>query len=189
MRIKPLAPGELSDEARFVHEEIARLIGHSQGQVTMINKEGALLGPFAPMLRYPQFGVPALGFLRSIDNHATLNKAVREVAILTVGGKFGARFILYVHEIMAEVFGIAPNDIAALAAGSHPSGLNDQESIAHIIAFSLVNGHIIHDSTYKQAVRLFGSDGAAELFFLIGSYCLIAITLNGFDMPAPDKPG
>lgn len=187
MRIKPIPPGKLSDEARYVHDEIAKLVGHSQGQVNMINTEGALLGPFPPMLLYPQFGIPALTFLRSLDNHATLKKTVREVAILTVGGKFGARFELYAHEIMAEAFGLSPIIVATLAAGGHPYGLNDQETIAHVIAYSLVNGHIIPESTYQHSVQLFGSDGVAELFFLIGGYCLIAMILNGFDMPAPEN--
>jgi 4-carboxymuconolactone decarboxylase len=187
MRIKPIPPAKLSDEVRYVHDEIANLVGHSQEQVNMINTEGALLGPFPPMLLYPQFGIPALTFLRSLDNHATLNKSVREVAILTVGGKFGARFELYAHEIMAAAFGLSPVTIATLAAGGHPYGLNDQETIAHVIAYSLVNGHIIPESTYQQSVTLLGSEGVAELFFLIGGYCFIAMILNGFDMPAPEN--
>lgn len=189
MRIKPLPPDQLNEEARQVHNEISRLIHHSQNQVKMVNEEGALLGPFAPMLQYPQFGIPALTFLRSLDNYATLNKRTREVAILTVGAAFGARFELYAHEIMANVFGLSPATIATLAAGSRPYDLSEQETIAHDIAHSLVNGHIVPDSTYNQAVQLLGRDAVAELFFLIGGYCLIAVILNGFDMPAPDKNG
>jgi len=187
MRIKPLPPAELTAEARYVHDEIARLIGHSQGQVNMMNEQGALLGPFAPMLAYPQFGLPGLSFLRTLDVHATLDKRVREVAILTVGAAFGARFILYAHEIMAAAFGLSANDIAALAAGDHPYGLNEQESIAHSVAHSLVRGHIAPASTYSRAVQLLGRDGTAELFFIVGGYSLIAMILNGFDMPAPEQ--
>jgi hypothetical protein len=82
-----------------------------------MNAEGALLGPFAPMLHYPQFGVPALSFLRTLDVHATIDKRVREVAILTVGAAYGARFELYAHEIMARAFGLSPDIVASLAAG------------------------------------------------------------------------
>ena len=186
MRIKPIPPDKLTAEVRKVHDEIAGLVGRSQGQVTMMDAEGALLGPFPPMLRYPQFGIPALSFLRTLDTHATLDKKVREVAILTVGGALGARFELYAHEIMAAAYGIAPVIIATLAAGGSPWGLNEQEEIAHDLALSLIGGHIVPASTYNQAVRLFGQDGVAELFFLIGGYCLIAVILNGFDMPAPE---
>jgi 4-carboxymuconolactone decarboxylase len=191
MRIKPLPPDALSPEVRYVHDEIARLVGHSQSQVKMIDTQGALLGPFAPMLHYPQFGIPALSFLRTLDTQATLAKTVREVAILTVGSAFGSRFELYAHEIMAAAFGLSPTVIATLAAGGHPYGLNEAEDIAHTIACSLVSGHIVPDSTYEQAVHVLGQDGVAELFFLVGGYSLIAMILNGFDMPAPanDKAG
>lgn len=187
MRLKPIPPDKLSNETRYVHDEISRLIGRSQGQVNMMNDEGALLGPFAPMLHFPQFGVPALSFLQTLDTKATLPKRLREVAILTVAGKFGARFELYAHEIMAEAFGLSPNDIAALAAGCHPAGLNEEETIAHVVAYSLVRGHIIPDSAYNYALDVLGKEGVAELFFLIAGYSLIAIILNGFDMPAPDR--
>ncbi|MGN7722730.1 carboxymuconolactone decarboxylase family protein [Chitinophaga sp. 22620] len=188
MRIHPIPPEQLSPEVRFVHDEIAGLVGRSQSQVTMLNAGGALLGPFPAMLRYPQFGTPALSFLRTLDTHATLNKRVREVAILTVGAAFGARFELYAHAIMAEVSGLPADTIAAISAGGHPSGLSEQEAIAHHVAFALATGHIVPASTYNRAVTLLGQDAVAELFFLIAGYCLIAIILNGFDIPAPDNP-
>jgi 4-carboxymuconolactone decarboxylase len=188
MRIQPLPPDTLNPDVRYVHDEISNLIGHSQSQVNMIDQQGALLGPFIPMLQYPQFGIPALSFLRTLDNHATLNKTVREAAILTVAGFYGAKFELYAHEIMADAFGVPPNIIATLAAGGRPYGLNESETIAHDIAYALITGHIVPDSTYKHAVQLFEKDGVAELFFLISGYCLIAMILNGFDIPAPDNP-
>jgi 4-carboxymuconolactone decarboxylase len=186
MRIQPLRPDQLNPDTRYVHDEIASLVGRSQSPVKMIDENGALLGPFIPMLQYPQFGVPSLSFLRTLDTHATLSKTVREVTILTVGGFYGAKFELYAHEIMANAFGISQNIIATIAAGGHPHGLNEQETIAHDIAYALVNGHIIPDSTYKYAVQLLGKDGVAELFFLISGYSMIAVMLNGFDIPAPD---
>jgi len=187
MRIKPLPPDSLAPELRYVHDEIAGLIGHSQSQVKMIDEQGALLGPFVAMLRYPQFGIAALSFLRTLDTQATLAKSVREAAILTVGGAFGARFILYAHEIMAKAFGLSSTSIATLAAGGLPSGLNEQENIAQVIAGSLVRGHAVPDSTYQYAAGLLGQDAVAELFFLVAGYSLIAMIVNGFDIPAPGK--
>src|SRR6185369_11316907 len=111
----------------------------------------------------------------------------REVVIITVGAAYDARFELYAHQITAAAVGLSAKVIATLAAGGNPHDLNEQEHMAHIIAYALVSGHIIPDSTYKQAVGLFGRDGVAELFFLIGGYSLIAVILNGFDMPAPDE--
>lgn len=189
MRLQPLPPGKLSPDVRYVHDEISTLIGRSQGQVRMIDGNGALLGPFIAMLHYPQFGVAALSFLRTLDTQATLSKTVREVAILTVGGYYGAKFELYAHEIMAEAFGIPAAAIATLAAGGCPQGLAEQEMLAHTLAHTLVNGRIVPHSTYEYAVSLFGKECVAELFFLISGYCLIAVMLNGFDIPAPERAG
>jgi 4-carboxymuconolactone decarboxylase len=187
MRIKPLKPETLNKEQRFVHDEITKLIGHSQSPVKMTDRDGSLVGPFPPMLQYPQFGIPALTFIRSLDNHATLDKALREVVILTVGGAMGARFELYAHEIMAEAFGLSPAFISTLASGGTPQGLSETKAIAHEIARILVSGRIVPDSTYKLAVDLLGESGVAELFFLVGSYSLIAMILNGFDIQAPNN--
>ena len=187
LRLKPLPPDTLSPELRFVHDEIANLVTMSQGQVVMIDAQGALMGPFPPMLHFPHFGIPALTFLKSLDNHATLSKTVREVAILTVGGVFGSRFELYAHEIMAMTFGLPPSAIATLAAGGKPHGLNEQETVAHDIASALARGRIVPEATYQWAVHLLGREGVAELFFLIGGYTLLAMILNGFDMPTPDN--
>lgn len=186
MRLLPLNPESMSPELRDVHHEISNLINRSQSPVTMINTQGALLGPFPPMLHFPQFGIPALSFIRTLDEHATLANTVREVAILTVGSHFGARFELYAHEIMAKVFGLSASIISTLAAGGRPDGLNEQENAAHDMARCLISGRIVPDSTYQHALQLFGKEGVAELYFLIGSYSLIAIVLNGFDMPVPD---
>lgn len=187
MRVQPIPPDTLGPELREVHDGIANLVGRSQSHVTMIDAQGALTGPFPPLLHYPQFGVPALTFLRSLDVHATLDKAVREVAILTVGAAYGALFELYAHEITAADVGLSPAVIAILAAGGRPEGLTGEQGIAHDLARSLVTGHIVPHSTYSHAVDLLGRDGVAELFFLIGGYSLIAMILNGFDMPAPDR--
>lgn len=186
MRLPPLSPKTLSPELRFVHDEIASLVTRSQGQVNMLDAQGALTGPFPAMLHFPQFGIPALEFLRSLDAKASLDKRVREVAILTVGAVFGARFELYAHEIMAGAFGLSPSAVAMLAVAERPAELSDEEAIAHVVARALVTGRIVPDSTYRRALQLLGRNGVGELMYLIGGYCLIAMLLNGFDVPAPE---
>jgi len=186
MRITPIPPEQLPADIRFVHDEIANLVGHSQSQVNMMDETGALTGPFPAMLHFPVFGIPALSFIRTLDLHATLGKRVREVTILTVAAAYGARFELYAHQIMASVVGLADDLIASLAAGEQPQGLTEEEAIAHVVARVLTGGGWLPSSTYDLAVALLGKDGVAELFFLIGGYGLLAMILNGFDVPAPD---
>jgi 4-carboxymuconolactone decarboxylase len=186
-RINPIPPAQLTTETRYVHDEIYKLISRSQGQVNMIDDQGALLGPFPPMLQFPQFGIPALTFIQSLDLHATLDKRLREVAILTVGGAYGSRFILFAHEIMAAAFGIPENVIATLAAGGRANDLNIQETVAHEVAYALASGRILPDASYQHAVSVLGANAVAELFFLVAGYSLLATMLNGFDVSAPEN--
>ena len=57
--------------------------------------------------------------------------------------------------------------------------------MAYDFASALVNGGVLPELTYRRAVSEFGEFGAAELSYLIGVYCLVAVTLNTFDVPVP----
>lgn len=185
MRILPVDPKTMTPEVRLVHDGVVSLVTRSQSPVKMMNAEGALIGPFPSMLQFPQFGIPALTFVRSLDHHATLSKKVKEVAILTVGVAFNSRFELYAHEIMAGHVGFSSATVASLASGNRPDELNEEETIAYNIAYILSKGRVVPDSVYARAIELLGNEGTAELIFLVGAYALLAMILNAFDVPAP----
>lgn len=187
MRIQPIPPDKLDPQLREVHDGIAGLVTEEQGRVVILDDDGALVGPFAAMLRFPTFGVPALFLQRAVAAEARLDPLVREVAILTVGSAYGARYLLYAHERTADEVGLLAPQIAALASGGRPSGLSDGQAIAHDVARALTSGHTLPNSTYDRATELLGEEGVGELVFLIGSYCLIAMVLNCFDVPVPGQ--
>jgi 4-carboxymuconolactone decarboxylase len=58
--------------------------------------------------------------------------------------------------------------------------------VAYDLASALVSGRVLQPLTYKQAVSLFGEDGTAEFIYLVGLYCMVSVTLNGFDVPVPE---
>jgi 4-carboxymuconolactone decarboxylase len=186
VRLPALLPENLDPELRTVHDTIVDLVGRSMPRVVSVDAQGALIGPNPAMLHFPIFGVPALQFLAAINAKAELPRTVRETVILTVGATFNARYELYAHEIMGEAAGLSPLQIATLAAGGCPADLSDDDAIAHDIARGLATGHILPDSTYRQALDAFGRDGVGELVFLVGGYCLISMVLNCFDVPIPD---
>jgi len=186
MRLNPLTPDALDPERRAVHDTIVDLMVRGQPQIVAQDDHGALIGPFPAMLHFPRFGIPALRFLAAIGTEARLPANVREVAILTTGARFNARYEIYAHAIMAGVAGLSASQIATLAAGGRPADLGPEEAIAHDVADALARGHILPASTYARATALLGRDGVGELTFLIGGYCLISMVLNSFDAPVPD---
>lgn len=188
MRLPPLPPDRLAPDLRSVHDTIVDRMVRGQPKVIAQDGNGALIGPFPAMLHFPQFGIAALRLLAAIGTEARLPAKVREVAILTVGARFQARYELYAHEITGEEVGLSAAQVAMLAIGRCPADLSAEEAIAHDVARALTDGRVLPDSTYARAVALLGRDGVGELTFLIGGYCLIAVALNCFDVPAPE-PG
>jgi 4-carboxymuconolactone decarboxylase len=51
----------------------------------------------------------------------------------------------------------------------------------------LLHHGTLPELNYRQAVEAFGQHGAAELIYLVGLYCLVSITLNGFNVPVPES--
>jgi 4-carboxymuconolactone decarboxylase len=88
--------------------------------------------------------------------------------------------------LVAEARGLPDDKIATIVAGQRPSDLSREEAVAYDVAAALVSGGLLPELTYRQAEALFGENGTAELINLIGLYCAVSVTLNGFDVPVPD---
>ena len=82
---------------------------------------------------------------------------------------------------------MSPERIATLLSGSRPSDLTKEEGIGYDIAFALLNGGVLPEPIYRLAVATFGQHGANELIYLVGLYCLVSMTLNGFNVPVPER--
>ena len=87
--------------------------------------------------------------------------------------------------MLAERRGLSDEKLATIVAGQRPNDLARDEAIAYDVASALVGHGVLPELTYRQAVQAFGEHGAAELIYLVGLYCLVSVTLNGFDVPVP----
>lgn len=185
MRIRPIAPADLSPEQRPLYDDLRVGIMNNFKGFTAIRSDGALLGPFNPWLHSPQWGGPIWELVKSLSLSPTLPRAVREVAILVTGAQFRSAYEIYAHVIVAENRGLGDDKISTIVTGQRPNDLTREESIAYDVAAALVGGHVLPELTYRLAVGAFGEAGAAELIYLVGLYCLVSVTLNGFDVPVP----
>jgi 4-carboxymuconolactone decarboxylase len=159
---------------------------HLKGFVSS-RPDGALVGPFNPMLHFPAFGKPAWDYVAALINNAKLPKPVREVAILVTGARFTSRYELYAHEHVAEAVGLSAAKISAIAAGQRPADLSAEEAVAYDVAAVLAGGRQLPESTYRAAVAAFGEQGTAELVYLVCGYCLVSVLLNAYDVPVPGR--
>ena len=187
MRTPPMPPIALDPKRRALHDDMAAVVAkHLKGFVSQ-RTDGALIGPFAPMLRFPQFGGPAWEFTKALMNHTTLPKPAHEVAILVTGAAFNSRYELYAHERVAEDVGLSETKVATIAAGQRPADLQAEEAAAYDVAAALCVGRQLPQSTYRRAVEAFGEEGTGELVYLVGAYCLVSVLLNAFDISVPGR--
>ncbi len=186
MRLKPLPIAELSAEQRPFHQEMVEGIhAHLHGFKSELD-DGALIGPFPAMLHFPQFGRAAWDVFTALSKHTTLPKNAHEVAILVTGARFHSRYELYSHERVAAQAGLSASKIATISAGQRPADLTAEEAVAYDAAAVLSSGGQLGDTAYQAALEAFGADGTAELFYLVGCYCMISVLLNGYDVPVPE---
>ncbi len=186
MRLDFLPPAILSEEQKPLYADMKAGIEQNFKGFQAIRDDGTLIGPWNPWLQFPHIGGPVWELVKAMSTNPLLPKPVREVAILVTGAKFRSGYELYAHVLMAELRGLDDDTIATIVAGQRPATLSADEAAAYDVAASLVAGGVLPELVYKKAAERFGQAGAAELIYLVGLYCLVSVTLNGFDVPVPD---
>lgn len=185
-RLPPIAPSDLTDAQRPLFEAMTAGVAAKYQTFTTVREDGALLGPWNAWLHDPEIGQAYWGVTQALTAAKRIPDQARQVAILVVGAHFGAAYEIYAHgAVAASAHGMSARRIATLAAGERPEDLDDDEAIAHDVAKALLRGGVLADPLYAQALARFGQAGANELIYLVGHYCFVSMTLNGFGIPVP----
>lgn len=186
MRLPLIPPEKLNPAQRALYEDMKKGIETNFKGFKAICDDGRLIGPWNPWLHFSKFGGPVWELTKALSTSPSLPRPVREVAILVTGAKFHAGYEIYAHVIVAELRQLSDEKISTIVAGQRPGDLTREEALAYDVASALVNGGTLPEVCYKQAVAAFGEELAAELIYLVGLYCMVSVTLNGFDVPVPE---
>jgi 4-carboxymuconolactone decarboxylase len=187
-RLPGLVPAELDAYQGRVYESIAGGDRAKDASFPLTHADGALVGPFNPLLFSPNVGDAVQQLGAAIRFHCGLSGPVREVAILAVATQHDCEFERWAHEPIARRVGVSDNQIAALRAGAVPAFDNEDEDVAaayQLCAESIENGRV-GDATYERAVAELGNAGVVELVTLLGYYGLLAQLMNVFEIGVPD---
>jgi hypothetical protein len=192
MRLPLIKPADLTDVQKPLYEDMKKGISSNFNAFLTVAPEGAaeagaLMGPWNPWLHEPRIGGAVWELTKAMTMEASLPDPVRQIVILVTGAHFNAAYEIYAHVAVAEKEKMSPERIATLLSGSRPGDLTKEEGIGYDLAFALVNGGILPEPIYRLAVATFGQHGANELIYLVGLYCLVSMTLNGFNVPVPER--
>ena len=186
MRLPLLPPDQLSDEQKPIYDDMRAGIEEKFNDFEAMRDDGALMGPWNPWLQSPKVGGAIWELTKAVSTDPKVPAKAREIAILVTGAHFNAAYEIYAHVAAAEEKGLDEDMLASLVAGVQPQGLNEEQSVAYEVATSLLAGATLPRPTWDRAVRVLGEPATHELIYLVGLYCLVSVTLNGFNVPVPD---
>jgi 4-carboxymuconolactone decarboxylase len=187
MRLESIAPSKLNDDQRPLFESMTAGVAAKYSQFITTREDGAMLGPWGAWLHDPELGQAFWTVTQAMTRARRIPDNVRQVAILVVGARLGAAYEIYAHETVARsVHKMSGRRLSTIAAGNRPDDLSDEEAAGYDVAHALMKGGVLPEPTYRRALELFGQPGLNELIYLVGHYCFVSVTLNGFDVPVPD---
>ena len=187
MRLPLIAPGELTPEQKRLYDDMRKGIASNFNAFKAVREDGALMGPWNLWLHEPGIGKAIWDLTLAMTANATLSDNIRQIVILVVGARFDAAYEIYAHIAVAEHEGMRPERLATLVADLKPSDLSADESVAFDVAYKLVRGGVLPEPLYRLAVGTFGQHGANEMIYLVGLYSMVSTTLNGFNVPVPER--
>jgi 4-carboxymuconolactone decarboxylase len=187
MRLPLIAPADLTPEQKPLYEDMKKGIAGNFNAFVTLREDGALMGPWNPWLHEPGIGNAIWDLTLAMTANASLPDPIRQVVILVVGARFDAAYEIYAHIAVAEREGMTEERLATLVANLKPTDLSAQESIAFDVAYALVRGGTLPEPLYRLCVKTFGQHGCNELIYLVGLYAMVSTTLNGFNVPVPER--
>lgn len=187
MRLQPIAPEELNPDQKALYESMSAGVNAKYSSFQTQREDGALLGPWNAWLHDPVLGSAFWKVTQALTQERRIPDGPRQVAILAVGAHFNAAYELYAHVAVArEKLSMSERRLATLASGNRPEDFDDAEALAFDTATSLLRGGPLPELLYKRCTEVFGQPGVNELIYLVGHYCFVSLTLNGFALGTPE---
>jgi 4-carboxymuconolactone decarboxylase len=178
-RFKELTPQTMTAEQKKVADAIQS------------GPRGAgLRGPFNALLRAPELCDLVQRVGAYVRYSSSIPPRLNEMAIIMAGRKWTAQYEFYAHRRLAIEAGLKTAICDAIAAGTRPSSMADDEADVYDFCSELLaNGHV-SDATYGRVNARFGERGAIDLIGAVGYYSLVSMVLNvdGVPLPAGETP-
>lgn len=167
-------PATFTPEQRVIHDEI------------LAGPRGRVDPPLAVWLNSPGLARTAQALGGFCRYGTSLPPRLSELAILTVGAWWRADFEWAVHAPIAIAAGLAPEIVEQLRVGALPDFTDAEEACVHAFASELLDYRRVGSDTYHAAEARLGTVGVVDLVGILGYYGLISMTLNAFEIGAPE---
>ena len=174
-RLGPLTPEQLSPAQR------------SAAQAVIDGPRGAVYGPFVPLLRSPELMACADRMGEYLRYRSAIGTRLSEMAILVTAREWDQQVEWAIHAPIARRCGIGQPIIDAIAQRRRPQAMLVDEELVYDFCMQLHRAKRVSDTTYANALALFGEKGVVDLMGINGYYTLLAMVMNAAQTPAPES--
>jgi 4-carboxymuconolactone decarboxylase len=144
-----------------------------------------VVGPFIPLLRSPEVMLRAKAMGDYLRFRSVLPPRLSEFAILITARQWTQQFEWGVHAPIAVKAGVSPEIVKAIAEGTRPAGMSEEETIVYEFCIELHHNKSVSDATYAKALAKFKEQGIIDLVGINGYYTFLSMVMNVARTPAP----
>jgi 4-carboxymuconolactone decarboxylase len=196
-RLSQLTPDTLDDSMRKAYDAILADPASEEtspeheavyGQATRKNR-AAIAGPMNIWLRSPGLAGAASNIANFLRYKGSLSPRHTELVILIVARHWGAPYAWATHAKYGAATGVSSAVIEAIADQAEPTEMESLEILDVQIwrfATELLSTKRVTNETYNSVADQLGETKTVELVSLIGYYSMITMTLNAFEVEAPE---
>ena len=146
---------------------------------------GRVPAPMVAWLQNPELASRGQKLGELLRYQTTLEPRLSELAILVCGRHWTSHHEWTAHKREGLKAGMDPEVIAAIAARRAPSLRDAREQVVYDVSTTLLSSGRVPKPLYEAGVAALGERGMVELVGILGYYCLVALTLNTFELGIP----
>jgi 4-carboxymuconolactone decarboxylase len=165
-RMPPIPPDQLTEAQKRAAEAFAEGRGYQ------------VRGPFVPLLRSPEVMLRAKAMGDYLRFKSVLPPRLNEMVILLTAREWTQQYEWNAHYPLALKAGLRREIADAIAQGSRPSDMSEDEEIAYEVVTEVLRLKRVSDPTYARAVAKFGEQGVIDMLGVVGYYNMLAIVMN-----------
>lgn len=146
---------------------------------------GRVPAPMIAWLRNPELARRGQKLGELLRYQTTLEPRLSELAILVCARHWTSHHEWTAHKREGLKAGMDPAVIAAIAGRRAPVLADAREQAVYDIAATLLPSGRVPPELYARGLASLGERGMVELVGILGYYCMVALTLNAFELGLP----
>ena len=148
----------------------------------IVGSRGSVRGPYGILLHSPELAARVADTGAYVRFDFDMPNALKEVVIITTAREIKSQYEFSAHARLAREAGVSEDTIRAIAQGTAPQGLADDEAMLVRYTVELLRDRKISDATFNAVKNKYGDRGVVDVTALIGHYLLVGQILAAFDV-------